>query len=343
MREQRLVHPTRPPPTRRPPPPPPPRRRWTCRLGYFPNVTHGAGAHRRRERRFPEEPRQERHARAPGVQRRARRGRPRIFSGRARRLVHRPGPAINAYQKSNGDAIRIVAGAASGGAFLVVKPSITKPADLKGKKIATPQLGNTQDIALRSYLKKQGFKTDTPAAATSRSCPQDNAAHPRPRSSRARSTAPGCPSRGRPAWSTRAAARSSSNEADLWPKGRYVTTDLIVAKKFLDEHPDVVKQLLQGELDVDQARQDQPRSRPRPTWRAASRRSPARPIAAEPRDRLVRHHRLHRRPDRHVAAEERRRAKALGFTTSADLKGIYDLTLLNKVLKADGKAAVTGF
>src|SRR4051794_10554089 len=72
-----------------------------------------------------------------------------------------PGPSISAFQKSNGDAIRIVAGAASGGAFLVTKPSITKPADLKGEKIASPQLGNTQDIALRSWLKKQGFTTDT--------------------------------------------------------------------------------------------------------------------------------------------------------------------------------------
>src|SRR4051812_15198763 len=67
-----------------------------------------------------------------------------------------PNPAINAYQKSNGD-YRIVAGTASGGAYLVVKPSITSAAELKGKKIATPQLGNTQDVALRTWLNKNGL------------------------------------------------------------------------------------------------------------------------------------------------------------------------------------------
>ena len=67
-----------------------------------------------------------------------------------------PNPAINAYAKSNGEAVRIISGATSGGAFLVVKPDINGPADLKGKKLATPQLGNTQDVALRSWLKEKG-------------------------------------------------------------------------------------------------------------------------------------------------------------------------------------------
>ena len=67
-----------------------------------------------------------------------------------------PNPAINAFAQSNGEAIRIIAGATSGGAFLVVKPEINTAADLEGKKIATPQLGNTQDVALRAWLKEQG-------------------------------------------------------------------------------------------------------------------------------------------------------------------------------------------
>src|SRR6476661_8197220 len=72
-----------------------------------------------------------------------------------------PNPAINAYAKSDGDAIRIVSGSTSGGAALVVKPDINGPADLKGKKVSTPQLGNTQDVALRKYLKDNGLSTDT--------------------------------------------------------------------------------------------------------------------------------------------------------------------------------------
>src|SRR6266542_819866 len=70
-----------------------------------------------------------------------------------------PNPAINAFQKSNGQAVRLIAGATSGGAGLVVKPTINGAADLKGKKLASPQLGNTQDVALRTWLKSQGLNT----------------------------------------------------------------------------------------------------------------------------------------------------------------------------------------
>src|SRR5436305_13898634 len=65
-----------------------------------------------------------------------------------------PGPALNAYTKSNGEEVRLIAGAANGGAALVVQPdqNLNAPADFRGKKIATPQLGNTQDISCRAWL-----------------------------------------------------------------------------------------------------------------------------------------------------------------------------------------------
>src|SRR6476646_613744 len=71
-----------------------------------------------------------------------------------------PGPALNAYFKSNGEEIRVISGAANGGAALLVKAvsPIKAPADFRGKKIATPQLGNTQDISCRAWLKAQGFR-----------------------------------------------------------------------------------------------------------------------------------------------------------------------------------------
>src|SRR5215211_3348643 len=65
-----------------------------------------------------------------------------------------PNPSVNAYVQSNGEAVRVVSGAASGGAYLIVKPDITKASDLKGEKVASPQLGGTQDVALRTWLKK---------------------------------------------------------------------------------------------------------------------------------------------------------------------------------------------
>jgi NitT/TauT family transport system substrate-binding protein len=71
-----------------------------------------------------------------------------------------PGPTLNAYFKSNGEEMRVISGAANGGAALVVKADspIKTPSDFRGKKIATPQLGNTQDISCRAWLKAQGFK-----------------------------------------------------------------------------------------------------------------------------------------------------------------------------------------
>ena len=70
-----------------------------------------------------------------------------------------PNPAINAWQKSSGKAIRIISGVATGGASVVVKKSITSPAQLKGQAMATPSLGNTQDVALRYWLKQHGLTT----------------------------------------------------------------------------------------------------------------------------------------------------------------------------------------
>src|SRR5579864_462328 len=70
-----------------------------------------------------------------------------------------PNPAINAWQKSNGTAIKIISGAASGGASLVVKKGITSAVQLKGKALATPSLGNTQDVAVRYWLKQHGLTT----------------------------------------------------------------------------------------------------------------------------------------------------------------------------------------
>src|SRR5213080_2667979 len=70
------------------------------------------------------------------------------------------GPALNAYTKSNGQEIRLIAGAANGGSGLVVQPeqNLKAAADFRGKKIATPQLGNTQDISCRAWLTEGGLK-----------------------------------------------------------------------------------------------------------------------------------------------------------------------------------------
>ena len=160
-----------------------------------------------------------------------------------------PSPAINSYVKSKGESLRIVAGATANGASLVVKPDITSVAQLKGKSIATPQLGGTQDVALREYLFKAGLKVQTNGGSDVDVVNQDNSQTldlfksgqvdgawlPEP-------------------WASRlvldAGAKTLVDEASLWPGKQFPTTILIVGKKFLDEHPDTVRALVSGELSA---------------------------------------------------------------------------------------------
>jgi NitT/TauT family transport system substrate-binding protein len=162
-----------------------------------------------------------------------------------------PNPAINSFVKSQGESVRIVAGAAAGGAQLVVKPGITSAADLKGKTLASPQLGGTQDVALRAWLADQGYKTNVDGSGDVAINPTENAQTlklfqdgkldgawlPEP-------------------WASRlvlqAGAKVLVDEKDLWDgsstgkPGEFPTTVLIVNQKFAADHPDTVKALLAG-------------------------------------------------------------------------------------------------
>ncbi|MGO4189473.1 ABC transporter substrate-binding protein [Pseudarthrobacter sp. TAF60_1] len=164
-----------------------------------------------------------------------------------------PNPAINSFVKSGGESVNIIAGAAAGGAQLVVKPEITSASDLKGKTLASPQLGGTQDVALRAWLSSQGYKTNVDGSGDVAINPTENAQTlklfqdgkldgawlPEPWASRLVLTA---------------GAKVLVDEKDLWDgslsgkPGEFPTTILIVNKKFAAEHPDTVKALLRGHV-----------------------------------------------------------------------------------------------
>ena len=168
-----------------------------------------------------------------------------------------PSPAINSFVKSKGASLRIVAGATANGASLVVKPDITSAAQLRGKTIATPQLGGTQDVSLREYLFKNGMKVQTNGGSDVDVVNQDNSQTlnlfksgqvdgawlPEP-------------------WASRlvidAGAKTLVDETSLWPNKEFPTTILIVAKTFLDQHPDTVRALISGELATVAEITDQP-------------------------------------------------------------------------------------
>lgn len=133
------------------------------RVGHFPNVTHAqalvASALKRQGKGWFEE-------RIPGVETQlfvynaGPSAMEAIFANSVDVTYVGPSPVLNAYARSRGNEIRVVAGSARGGAAMVVQGDgrIAKPEDFRGKKMATPQLGNTQDVAARAWLKKQGYK-----------------------------------------------------------------------------------------------------------------------------------------------------------------------------------------
>ncbi len=251
-----------------------------------------------------------------------------------------PNPAINAYIRSKGQAIRIIAGATSGGAALVVNPSIPSAADLKGKKIASPQLGNTQDVALRWWLKTQGYTTTPEGGGDISIVPQDNAQtlqafragqidgawEPEP-------------------WATRLVLEGGGkvlvDERDLWPGGRFVTTNLVVRTDFLQQHSDVVSHLLQGQLESTDFVNQHPAEAQRVANEAIggiSGRPLSTQVIAAAWSRLT----FTSDP---IAASLRSatdHAHALGLLTSVDLRGIYALGPLNRQLALAGKPPVEG-
>ena len=145
-----------------------------------------------------------RHRDADSLQRRARRSDG--PSGAARWTSPTSGPTRRSTptSQSGGDAIRVIGGAASAGAALVVRPEINSAEDLKGKSFATPQLGNTQDVAFRYWLDEQGLSADTEGGGDVSIKPQSNSEGLDRLRQPARSTAPGCPSLGSPSTSRRA-------------------------------------------------------------------------------------------------------------------------------------------
>jgi NitT/TauT family transport system substrate-binding protein len=251
-----------------------------------------------------------------------------------------PNPAINAWQKSNGTAIKIISGAASGGASLVVKKGITSAAQLKGKSLATPSLGNTQDVALRYWLKQHGLNT-TPTGGG------DVAIKPiKPNSAAVLEFASSQIDGG---WEPEPYATEMVldggtrlvNEASLWPGGKFVTTNLVVSQSFLKAHPSTVNGLLKGQIAAN-------------SYINANSSAAASAANAELTKLLGKglkpnvlaaalpYIHFTNDPIASSLATDAQHAVAVGLLTPVkNLSGIYDLGPLNALLKADGQPQVS--
>jgi NitT/TauT family transport system substrate-binding protein len=310
----------------------------TLRLGYFPNITHATALVGVEKGIF---------ARALGrdvrLETKIFNAGPAaveaLFSGALDATYIGPNPALNAYARSKGEAIRIISGATSGGAFLVVKPAIRGPADLRGKKVASPQLGNTQDVALRAWLASKGLETDRQGGGDVSVVPQDT-------SQTLEAFAAGdivgawVPE----PWASRLVLEGGGkvlvDERDLWPDGRYVTTHLVARTAFLREHRDVVGRLLRGQAEATRLVNAEPQ---------AAKRLVAGAIAAITGKRLPgividRAWGTLSFTDDPIASSlftSAAEAQRLGLLPPVDLSGIYDLSLLNEILRSAGEREVS--
>jgi NitT/TauT family transport system substrate-binding protein len=311
----------------------------TLRLGYFPNVTHAPAIVGVDTGAFEE-------ALGPNVELEVttfNAGTDAIealLSGAIDASFIGPNPAVNGYAQSEGEALRIVAGTTSGGAALVVSEDIETAADLAGTSIATPSLGNTQDVALRAWLADEGFETDLSGGGDVQIVNQANGdtltAFREGQIAGAWVPEP---------WATRLVNEGGGHvlvdERDLWPDGQFVTTHLIVGTEFLGDHPDVVKGLLAGLVDTIDTVNEDPEAAQAVTNDGIEALTQSRledatltgawanltftvdPIASS----------LQESADDAVAVE---------LLDPVELDGIYDLTLLNEVLAERGLEAVDG-
>ena len=250
-----------------------------------------------------------------------------------------PNPAINAFAQSGGEAIRIVAGATSGGAALVVTPSITKPADLVGKKLATPQLGNTQDVALRAWLREQGLSANLEGGGDVSVMPQANA--------QALETFRAGEIQGAwvpEPWATRLVLEGGGHvlvdERSLWPDGRFVTTHVIVRTKFLEQQPELVRAVLRAHVRAVDFVNAEP-ARAREIVNAGIAKVTGKPLPPAVIEGAWKNLAFTVDP---LAASLRESADdgvTVGLLEPVTLDGIYALGPLNEILAAAGKPAVS--
>jgi NitT/TauT family transport system substrate-binding protein len=309
----------------------------TIRLGYFPNITHAPalvgvnkgfyqdalGSTKLETKTFN----------AGGDALTA------LLSGAVDATYIGPNPAINGWAQTQGKGLKIIAGSTSAGAGLVVQPTITSAAGLKGKKVATPQLGNTQDVALRAWLKSQGLTTNTQGGGDVSITPQANSATlqgfaqgsiagawvPEPYLSQLMLQSKG---------------KLLVDEKTLWPQGQFVTTQLVVTQTFLSKYPDTVKKLLQGQVkSIDYIASNKSDAEAAANAQLAS--LSGKPLKDAVLQAAFSDLSFTNDPIATSLYTGAQHAEDVGLLKTVDLKGIYDLDPLNDLLKADGKPAVS--
>jgi NitT/TauT family transport system substrate-binding protein len=312
----------------------------TIRLGYFPNLTHAPALLGVKKGLFasalgPDASLETHTFNAGGDAVTA------ILSSSVDLTFVGPNPTTNAFAQSRGQAIRVIAGSTSGGALLVVRPGINDIAALKGKKIADPQLGGTQDVALRWFLQNHGFKTDTAGGGDVSILPQDNSqtltAFKQGKIDGAWVPEP---------WASRLVVEGNGSvlvdERDLWPQGKFDTTNLIVRTSFLRAHPKRVKAMLEGLYESISYLNSNPADGQKLSNDAVGELT-GKKLATGVVSAAWPHMMFTLDPLADTLNASADHAHSVGLLGAVDLHGLYDLMLLDQVLAGHNLPAVSGF
>jgi len=303
------------------------------RVGYFPNITHAQALVGRANGQFEQ-------TLGPGVHLdwKAFNAGPSaieaLFAKALDMAYVGPNPAVTGYIRSEGVALRVIAGAASGGAALVVRQGagIQQVSDFHGKRVATPQLGNTQDVALRAWLRAsnllprdkggdvQVLPTSNPDQLTLFLKGQLDAAWaPEP-------------------WAARlvheGGGRIFLDERDLWPNREFVAAEIIVSTAFLKNHPDLVKKFLRTHVELTEWINKNP-VQAKQVLNQQLQKETGKPLPPEELNDAFSRMEVTYDPIRSALLKSSQQAFEQGFLgrTPPDLSGLFDLTLLNEVLR----------
>jgi NitT/TauT family transport system substrate-binding protein len=243
-----------------------------------------------------------------------------------------PNPAINAWQKSSGGAIKIVSGAATGGASIVVAKGITSASQLKGKTLATPSLGNTQDVAVRYWLKQNGVTTTTTGGGEAFLKPTT------PNSAAVLEFKSG---------QIAGASEPAPYDIEMVKDGGTVlysepgvSTLLVVAQSFLSAHPAVVADLIKAQVQAN----DFIKSSPAAAQTAANAELASytgKALSASIVAAAFKEITFTDDPNASSLTTDASQAVSLGLLKPVNLTGIFDLTPLNQALSAAGESQVS--
>ena len=254
-----------------------------------------------------------------------------ILSGQLDAAYVGPNPAINAWQKSNGTAIKIVSGAATGGASIVVKKGITSASQLKGKSLATPSLGNTQDVALRYWLKQNGLTTTITGGGDALVKPTkpNSAAVLEFKSGQIAGASEPAPYD----------VQMVNDGGTVLLKEPGVTTVLVVTQSFLSAHPAIVDDLLKAQVQANAFIKSNP-TQAQADANAELASYTGKPLKPDIVAASFKEITFTNDPAAASLKTAANQAVSLGLLKPVNLNGIYELGPLNQVLAAVGESQV---